>query len=78
MGRKDPAVALVNNGAEDTKGTPMYREAHGLLKANPAIRFVLVRFLRKAEITQLQTVLQNLDAEADKLRQDVYKRQALR
>ena len=40
MGRKDPAVALVNNGAEDTKGTPMYREAHGLLKANPAIRFV--------------------------------------
>ena len=32
MGRKDPAVALVNNGAEDTKGTPMYREAHGLLK----------------------------------------------
>ena len=24
MGRKDPAVALVNNGAEDTKGTPMY------------------------------------------------------
>ena len=40
MGRRDPAVALVNNGAEDTKGTPMYREAHGLLKANPAIRFV--------------------------------------
>ena len=40
MGRKDPAVALVNNGTEDTKGTPMYREAHGLLKANPAIRFV--------------------------------------
>ena len=40
MGRKNPAVALVNNGAEDTKGTPMYREAHGLLKANPAIRFV--------------------------------------
>ena len=40
MGRKGPAVALVNNGAEDTKGTPMYREAHGLLKANPAIRFV--------------------------------------
>lgn len=40
MGRKNPAVALVNNGAEDTKGTPMYREAHGMLKANPAIRFV--------------------------------------
>ena len=40
MGRQNPSVALVNNGAEDTKGTPMYREAHGLLKANPAIRFV--------------------------------------
>ncbi len=34
--RTPPKVALVNNGAEDTKGTPMYREAHGLLKANPA------------------------------------------
>ena len=40
MGRQNSSVALVNNGAEDTKGTPMYREAHGLLKANPAIRFV--------------------------------------
>ena len=40
MGLEQPRVALVNNGAEDTKGTPMYREAHGLLKANPAIRFV--------------------------------------
>ncbi|MGN0651744.1 MAG: phosphate acyltransferase PlsX [Gemmiger sp.] len=40
MGRKDPSVALINNGAEDTKGTPMYREAHGLLRDNTAIRFV--------------------------------------
>ncbi|MEE0801250.1 MAG: phosphate acyltransferase PlsX [Gemmiger sp.] len=40
MGRPDPAVALVNNGAEETKGTPLYREAHGLLRANPSIRFV--------------------------------------
>ena len=40
MGRKDPKVALVNNGAEDHKGTPMYREAHQKLKANPSIRFV--------------------------------------
>lgn len=40
MGRKSPAVALINNGAEDTKGTPMYREAHQKLKANPSIRFV--------------------------------------
>lgn len=39
MGRKDPKVALVNNGAEDTKGTPTYREAHQLLKANPCIHF---------------------------------------
>ncbi len=40
MGRSDPAVALVNNGAEETKGTPTYRAAHQLLKANPAIHFV--------------------------------------
>ncbi len=39
MGRAQPQVALVNNGAEDTKGTPIYREAHQLLKANPCIRF---------------------------------------
>ena len=36
---KTPKVALVNNGAEDTKGTPTYREAHKLLKANPCIHF---------------------------------------
>ena len=39
MGRETPKVALVNNGAEDTKGTPTYREAHKLLKANPCILF---------------------------------------
>ena len=33
MGRPDPKVALINNGAED-------REAHQLLKANPCIHFV--------------------------------------
>ena len=32
-------VALVNNGAEESKGTPLYREAHQLLKANPFINF---------------------------------------
>lgn len=40
MGRPSPAVALVNNGAEETKGTPAYVQAHGLLKENKNIRFV--------------------------------------
>ncbi len=39
MGRKKPAVALLNNGAEETKGTPVYVEAHGLMRQNPNIRF---------------------------------------
>lgn len=39
MGRAAPKVALVNNGAEETKGTPIYRTAHQMLKENPAIRF---------------------------------------
>ena len=39
MGRETPQVALVNNGAEDTKGTPLYKAAHQLLKQNPCIRF---------------------------------------
>ena len=39
MGRADPAVMLVNNGTEDHKGTPLYREAHQRLQANPSIRF---------------------------------------
>ena len=39
MGRAVPAVALVNNGAEDHKGTPLYREAHERLKTNPSIHF---------------------------------------
>ena len=39
MGRTAPKVALVNNGAEETKGTPIYHEAHQLLKANPCIHF---------------------------------------
>ena len=39
MGRTAPKVALGNNGAEETKGTPIYREAHQLLKANPCIHF---------------------------------------
>lgn len=39
MGRPEPKVALVNNGAEETKGTPIYREAHAKLKQNPCIHF---------------------------------------
>ena len=35
MGVAEPKVALVNNGAEESKGTPTYVEAHRLLKANP-------------------------------------------
>ena len=33
-------MALANNGAEESKGTPMLREAHQLLKATPGIQFV--------------------------------------
>ena len=39
-GRKNPSVALANNGAEESKGTPVLREAHQLLKTTPGIRFV--------------------------------------
>ena len=40
MGLEQPRVALVNNGAEESKGTPVYVEAHQLLKHNKAIHFV--------------------------------------
>ena len=40
MGIESPSVALLNNGAEESKGTPVYQEAHQLLKKNPHIRFV--------------------------------------
>ncbi len=40
MGVEKPRVALVNNGAEESKGTPTYVEAHALLKANKSINFV--------------------------------------
>lgn len=39
MGRANPSVGLVNNGAEETKGTPAYVEAHRLLKDNKNVRF---------------------------------------
>ena len=38
MGRANPSVGLVNNGAEETKGTPAYVEAHRLLKYKMCIR----------------------------------------
>ena len=40
MGLEQPRVALVNNGAEESKGTPTYVETHQLLKNNKAIHFV--------------------------------------
>lgn len=40
LGRKNPSVGLVNNGSEETKGTPDYVAAHALLKQNKNIRFV--------------------------------------
>lgn len=40
IGRKNPSVGLVNNGSEETKGTPTYVETHQLLKRNKAINFV--------------------------------------
>jgi glycerol-3-phosphate acyltransferase PlsX len=40
MNRTSPAVALANNGTEETKGTPLLREAYQMLKKTPGIRFV--------------------------------------
>ena len=39
-GRCSPSVALANNGAEESKGTPMLKEAHQLLKVTPGVNFV--------------------------------------
>ena len=39
-GRQNPTVALANNGAEESKGTPMLKEAHQLLKVTPGVNFV--------------------------------------
>lgn len=39
-GVANPRVALLNNGAEDTKGTPVHVEAYKLLKENKDINFV--------------------------------------
>lgn len=39
-GIENPRVALLNNGAEDTKGTPTHVEAHKLMAANKRINFI--------------------------------------
>lgn len=39
-GRKNPRVALLNNGTEDTKGTEVHKEAYALMKENKKINFV--------------------------------------
>ena len=40
LGVERPRVALLSNGEEPTKGTPLVVEAHGLLAAAPGIDFV--------------------------------------
>ena len=39
-GIKNPKVALLNNGAEETKGTPEHIEANALMRENKAIDFI--------------------------------------
>ena len=40
FGIRSPRIGLVNNGGEETKGTPTYVEAHHLLKEDEALNFV--------------------------------------
>ncbi len=40
FGVENPRVGLANNGAEESKGLPMYVEAHKLLKADEKINFI--------------------------------------
>src|SRR3954469_20847114 len=35
-----PRVALLSNGEEESKGTPLYQEAHALLRASSGLHFV--------------------------------------
>ncbi len=39
FGQKEPRVGLVNNGAEETKGTLLYSETHRLLKEDSSLLF---------------------------------------
>ena len=47
LGVKNPRVGLINNGAEDTKGTPMHVEAYQLLKQ--ADQEGMIRFVGNVE-----------------------------
>lgn len=40
MGIQSPKIALINNGAEEHKGTPLQSEAYQLLKKNPSLNFI--------------------------------------
>ncbi len=40
MGVENPRVGLLNNGAEEHKGTAVYRDTYRLLSANPSLNFV--------------------------------------
>ncbi len=39
-GVKQPRVGLLNNGTEDTKGTPVHQEAYKLLAEDKSINFI--------------------------------------
>lgn len=39
-GIKRPRVGLLNNGTEETKGTPVHQEAYALLNQDPSIHFI--------------------------------------
>lgn len=39
-GVKNPRVGLLNNGTEDTKGTPIHQQAYALLSEDPSIHFI--------------------------------------
>jgi glycerol-3-phosphate acyltransferase PlsX len=40
LGVQSPRVALLSNGEETTKGTPLVQETHALLAGSPGLRFV--------------------------------------
>ena len=40
LGRREPTVALISNGEEDSKGTALVQEANAMLRATKAINFI--------------------------------------